>query len=167
MAPSVHPRCGDGGQRLGSRREQQTVDLGLVLVGNRADLGRQGEHDVEVGNRQQLRLARFEPRLRRPPLALGAVPIPAGVIGDARVRTVLAALDMAAERRRAADLDRRHDAPLGQADMTLVGGTPGSAEAAENIRHLQLWTRHAELISRALPSPSPAARADFESCGWY
>ena len=27
--------------------------------------------------------------------------------------------------------------------MTLVGGTPSGAEAAENIRHLQLRTRHA------------------------
>jgi hypothetical protein len=47
------------------------------------------------------------------------------------MRTVLAALDMTAERRGAANLDCCHDTPLGQADMTLVGGTPGSAEAAE------------------------------------
>lgn len=141
------------GQRLGRRRKQQAVDLGLVLIGDGADLGRQGEDNVEVGNRQQLGLARFQPRLRRPPLALGTVPIAAGVISDARVRTVLAALDMPAERRGATDLDRRHDAPLGKAEMRLVGGPPGSAEAVEDIRHLQLWPRHAEPITPAALSP--------------
>ena len=115
---------GDRRQRLGRRREQQAVDLGLVLVGDGADRGRQREHDVEVGNRQQLRLACRKPRLRRPPLALGTVAVAAGVIGDARVRAVIAALDMTAERRGAADLDRRHDAPLAEAQMRLVRGTP-------------------------------------------
>ena len=60
---------GDRGQRLGRRREQQAVDLGLVLVGDGADRGRQREHDVEVGDRQQLGLARLKPRL--PPPAIG------------------------------------------------------------------------------------------------
>src|SRR5205085_10919674 len=99
--------------------------------------------------------------------ALGTVPIAAGVVGDARVRTVLAALDMPAERRCAANLDRRHDAPLSQADMTPISGTPGSGEAAENIRHLQLRTRHAEPIRPALPPLCSAARGGFGSVGWY
>ncbi len=38
------------GQRLGRCREQQAVDLGLVLIGDGADRRRQREHDVEVGN---------------------------------------------------------------------------------------------------------------------
>ena len=42
----------DRGQRLGRGRKQEAVDLGLVLVGDGADLSRQGEHNVEVGNRQ-------------------------------------------------------------------------------------------------------------------
>ena len=123
---------GNGGERLGRRREQQTVDLGLVLVRNRSDRRRQREDDVEVGHRQQFGLARFEPRLRGRPLALGTMAVAAGVIGDARVRTVLAALDMPAERRGAADLDCRHDAPLAKAQMSRVGATPGGAVAAED-----------------------------------
>ena len=63
----------------------------------------------------------------------------AGVVGDARMRAGLATLDMAAERRRAADLDRRHDAALREAQMVRVGGAPSSAVAAENIRHFQIW----------------------------
>ena len=141
---------GDRRQRLGRGREQQAVDLGLVLVGDGADRGRQREHDVEVGNRQQLCLARRKPRLRRPPLALGTVAVAAGVIGDARVRAVVAALDMTAERRRAADLDRRHDAPLPEAQMSRVRGTPCLTVAAEDIRHLQLRTRHGRPFKPAL-----------------
>src|SRR5271166_2758487 len=54
--------------------------------------------DVIVGNRQELCLAVFEPSPRGGRLALGAVTIPAGVVCDALVRAVLAALDMSAER---------------------------------------------------------------------
>ena len=53
-------------------------------------------------------------------------------------RAVLALLDVTAERRRAAGLDRRHDAELAMAHMTSVSGTPRLAVAAEDIRHLQL-----------------------------
>ena len=73
---------GDGGQRLGGGPEQQVVDGCLVLEGDGADRGRQGEDDVVVGNRQQLRLAVFEPLPRGGRLTLRAMPIPAGVIGD-------------------------------------------------------------------------------------
>ncbi len=52
---------GDGGQRLGGGPEQQVVDGGLVVERDRADRSRQGEDDVVVGDRQQLRLAVFEP----------------------------------------------------------------------------------------------------------
>ena len=47
--------------------------------------------------------------------------VTAGVVGDPDVAAVLAALDMAAELRRAAGLDRRHDHQLAQADVAGVG----------------------------------------------
>ncbi len=87
----------DGEQRLGRRAEQQAVDHCLVLVGDRSDLGRQGEDQVEVADRQQIGLARGEPILRRRALALGAVTVAARVVGDPAVAAILAALDMAAE----------------------------------------------------------------------
>ena len=65
--------------------------------------------------------------------------VAARVVGDARVGAVLAALDMAAERRGAARFDRRHDAKLPAADMPDIGFTPRLAVAAEDIRHLQAW----------------------------
>ena len=69
---------GDCGQRLGGGREQKVVDGGLVLDRDGADRRRQGEDDVVVGNRQQLRLAVFEPLPRCGGLALRAVAIAAG-----------------------------------------------------------------------------------------
>ena len=106
---------GDGHQRLGGGPEQEVVDGGLVLEGDGADRRRQGEDDVVVGNRQQLGLALVEPLPRRRALALRAMAVAAGIVGDALVRAVLAALDVSAERGGAAGLDRRHDLQLAEA----------------------------------------------------
>jgi hypothetical protein len=72
---------GDGEQRLGRRAEQQVVDHRLVLVGDRGDLGRQGEDQVEVADRQQVGLAGGQPVLRRRALALRAMPVTADPMG--------------------------------------------------------------------------------------
>jgi hypothetical protein len=58
------------------------------------------------------------------------------------MRTVLAALDVAAERRRAAALDGRHHLQLVEADVADIGSTPCRTVAAEDIRDLQRWTGH-------------------------
>src|SRR5258708_32790703 len=78
------------------------------------------------------------------PLTLRAVPIAARVIGNLRVAAlvVLAARDMAAERCRAAVLDRRHHLELAEADMAGIGLAPCWSMAAENIRDLQHRTGH-------------------------
>jgi len=56
------------------------------------------------------------------------------------VVALLAARDMAAERRRAAVLDGRHHPHLAEADMTGVGSAPSGTVTAEDIRDLQRWT---------------------------
>jgi hypothetical protein len=96
---------GEGEQCLGRRAEQQIVDHRLVLVGNRGDLGWQGEDQMEIADRQQIGLAGGEPVLRRGALALGTMAITARVVGDPAVAAILAALEVAAERGRAAALD--------------------------------------------------------------
>src|SRR5665647_1336606 len=109
---------------------------------------------------------RLKPGLRRHPLALRAVPIPAGVVGDTRVGTVFAALDMTAKRSGATYLYGRHDAPLGKAQMSLVSRAPAGTVAAENIRHLQSWPRHSRRIRLVLPSPCSEVRAGSGFAGW-
>jgi hypothetical protein len=66
----------------------------------------------------------------------------AAVVGDDGVRTLLAARDMPAERRRAAALDRSHDLQLVEADVPGVGSAPRRPMVAEDIRDLQRWTGH-------------------------
>ena len=144
---------GDRQQRLGRRLEQHVVDHRLVLVGDVGDRPRQREHDVVVRHRQQLGLARRQPVLCRRALALRAVPVAAGVVRDLAVRTLLAARDMSAERCRPAALDRRHHLELAEADMAGIGPAPCRAVAAEDVRDLQRWTRHAARFRRAVRRP--------------
>ena len=77
---------GDGAQRLGGGAEQDGVDRRLVLEGDLGHRRRQGEDDVEVRHRQQLGLRCGQPFGARQPLALRAMPVAAGVVGDADQR---------------------------------------------------------------------------------
>ncbi len=139
---------GDGDQGLGGRPEQDVVDHRLVVIGDVGDLGRDGEHDVEVGHGQKLGLACREPRPGRRALALGAMPVAARVVGDVGVGTLLAAHDVAAERLGPAALDGRHHLELAEADVTGVGATPCRTEGAEDIRDLERRAGHGGLLGR-------------------
>jgi hypothetical protein len=132
----------NGKHGLGRGLEQQIVDHRFVLIGDISDPSGQRKHHVEIRHRQQLRLALGQPFLSGGALTLGTVAVTAGVIGDDGVGTVLATLDMATERRRAAALDRRHHLQLVEADVTGIGSTPRRSVIAEDIRDLQCWTGH-------------------------
>jgi hypothetical protein len=143
---------GDGDEGLGGGPEQEVVDGGLVLERQGADRRRQGEDDVVIGDRQKLRLALFEPLPRRRALALRAVAVAAGVVGDAFVRAVLAALDVSAERGGPAGLDRRHDLQLAEAHVAGVGLAPRRPVGAKDVGDLRAVTRgprHAAPVRRA------------------
>ena len=142
---------------LGRGSEQQIVDHRFVLVGDIGDCRRQCEDHMEVGHGQELGLAFGEPLLCRSALTFWAVPVAAGVIGDSREGSVLAAHDMPAERRRAATLDRRHNLELAEADMAGVSLPPRRSVGAEDIRDLESGTDHASRRFR------PAARASWRS----
>ena len=147
---------GDGLQRLGGGLEQEVVDHGLVLEGDGGDLPWQGEDDVIVGDRQQAGLPLGEPGLGRLALALGAVAVAAGVVGDRQMGAVVAARDMAAHLGGAAGFDGRHDLELIKAQASGVGGAEGLAMGAQDVGHLQGWPRH---VSRLRPRAASAARA--------
>ena len=89
-----------------------------------------------------------EPLGPRQPLALGAVPIAARVVGDAGRPAVLAALDMAAERRGAARLHGGHDTALGLRQMTALGRAESLSVAAEDVRYLERLAHPRGLIGR-------------------
>ena len=126
-----------GGQRghgLNGGFEQDRIDGGLVLEGDGGDRRRQGEHDVEIGDRQQFALSILQPLCSRRALTLRTMPIAARVVGDARRAAIVASLDMTAERRRSARRDRAHDAPLGPPHMPGVIAKIGLAMATQDIR---------------------------------
>jgi hypothetical protein len=64
--------------------------------------------------------------------------VAAGIVGDPRMSAVFATFDVSAERRRATNLDRRHDAALSEAYMAGIGRAPRLTVATEDVRHLQL-----------------------------
>src|SRR6266571_1998717 len=72
------------------------------------------------------------------------MPVATGVVRDLGMaaRRILAARDMAAERRRTTALDRTHHLRLIEAHMPAVGFTPRRAVVAENVRDLQSWSSH-------------------------
>ena len=153
---------GDGQHRLGRCLEQQIVDQRLVGKRDRRDLGRQREHDMEVSDRQQVRLACLEPRARCGTLALGTVPVAAGVVGDPPVPAVLAGLDMTAQRSGAAVLDRRHDLQLMQAQMPGTGGAVRRAGGTEDIGDLETGPHRLNLEAPPVRAGTGrACRADW------
>jgi hypothetical protein len=65
--------------RGGAGAKEQIVKHALVLEDKGGQFVRQSEDDVEVWHGQQFSRARSQPFCARVPLALGAVPIAAGV----------------------------------------------------------------------------------------
>ncbi len=133
---------GDGDHGLGARLEQDVVDHRLVLIGDIGDCPRQGEDDVEIGHGQQLGQACGEPVLGGFALALGAVTVAAGVIGDVVVPAVLTGREVTAKRRRAAALDRRHGLQLVEAQVAGLGPTVAGPVVAEDVLNLDRGARH-------------------------
>ncbi len=143
--------CGERHERLGGGAHEQAVDGPLVLEGDVGGRRRQGEDDGEVGNRQQLGLPRREP-LRAPrPLTLPAVAVPARVVGDAGEPAVVAALDVTAERRRAAGGDRSDHAPFHAHEMSGVRPFVTFAVSVENVGQFERWPNLHRLSRRRHP----------------
>ena len=139
---------GEGHERLGRRAHQETVDRLLVLESDLGRRRRQGEDDVEVGNRQQLSLTSGEPPRARRPLTLPAMAVSARVVDDAGEPAIVAALDMATERRRAAGCDRADHAPLDASKMSSVRSFVTFTVSVENVGQFERRPRRHRLIRR-------------------
>src|ERR1019366_9651809 len=91
---------------------------------------------MKIRHLKKLGLALGQPLAGSGSLTLGAVPVAAAIVGDDGVSAllVLATRHMAAERCRAATLDRTHDLHLAEADVSGVGAPPRRPVVAEDIR---------------------------------
>ena len=65
------------------------------------------------------------------------MPVAAGIVGDPPLAAVLASLDVTAQGRGAAMLDRRHDLELMEAQVTGMGGPISGAGGTEDIGDLE------------------------------
>ncbi len=127
----------DGLEGVGGRREQQAVEFALVLQRQRGELGRQGEHDVELRDRQQIVAAILQPGGALVSLALRTVAVAAGVVRDAHFATGIAGIDVAAELGGAAGCQIVEDALLSGRHPVETGkvSDPPSAFIATPGRH--------------------------------
>src|SRR5262249_1691361 len=74
---------------VGRCLHEQVIDHGLVLIGDVAELGRQGINHMKILDRQQFGLALGEPPAGGGALTLWAVAVATTVVGDGRVSAAL------------------------------------------------------------------------------
>src|SRR5215831_13352459 len=98
LRPEVSPITSHRQQRLSASPKQQTVDLALVLQGQRRQLARQNEHHMRIRDQQQFTAARCEPAVARIGLALQTMPIATRVERDGAMPAAGALVDVTAER---------------------------------------------------------------------
>ena len=82
-------------QGPGRGLKEDAIDHLRVLQGKGSESLGQREHHVEIGHGQEVRLLGLKPLGRLTALALGTVPVPAGVVGDLPLAAVVTLLDMA------------------------------------------------------------------------
>jgi hypothetical protein len=117
------------------------------VISDRGDLFRYGKDDVEVLDVEKFGVTFLNPLGARQRLAFGAMAVAAGVIGIALMATLVALLEMTAQCRCAAHLDRAHDAPLRRGQRRAMLFSIDFSVVAENIRYFQAWPRQG-LVSR-------------------
>ena len=123
--------------RLCSGPEQNRIDELLILESDCCDRLGQCEDDVEIGNRQQLGLARGNPGRAGRSLTLRAMPVTTGIVGNPRHATIVTSLDVAAECGGAADGNRAHHPLLDTTEMTLMCTGVGGTMTAQDVGDLQ------------------------------
>jgi hypothetical protein len=101
--------------------KQQTIDHPFVLLGQRSQLRRQSEHDMDVGRREQFAAPCFDPAFASAGLTLRTVPIAATVIRDGGTMSAAGAfIDVTAESGGATTRNREQDLDMGPADPRSV-----------------------------------------------
>ena len=145
-APSQRGIASELEQRFGRAGEEQVEEQLTVAERDGTQLGGQGEDDVEGMSGQDTLHAPLEPASLSKALALGTVPIAAGVVGDLGVSARVAHIQMAAERGCPATRD-------GVEDGALLGGegvrtSECLAVSADDVRDLDGRSIHAALARR-------------------
>ena len=148
---------GDLLQRLRGGPKQQVVHHALVGEGEARERLRHGEDEVDVPDRQELLLARRHPRVPRGGQTLRAMPVAAAVVPEGRVRALVTAIAVPAERRGAALGDGPEDASMLPGHPRAVRLQEAIAMLAHDVGHLEGWPRHRlcfRRVRRAVSGPA-------------
>src|ERR1019366_3815294 len=132
---------------------------------------RQSEDDVEVGYWQQFGGARGQPLGTGVALALGTVPVAAGVIGDGLMSAAQTLIAMASESSRAATDDSVHDLAMLPGQVRSLPFPEAVARCAEDVGHLKggpshLFTRLLECFTSLTLDTSIASSGLATACRW-
>jgi hypothetical protein len=111
---------GNGVQCLGGGLEQDVVDHRFVLERDGCDFLWDGEHHVEVFDRQKFSLTVLEPLVTRERLALWAMSISATVVGDTLLAACITLLYVSTQCDGSALLDGAHDTRLAPTQASRV-----------------------------------------------
>ena len=103
---------------------------------------RQGEDNMDVGDRQEFVLASGDPLVASSALALGAVPVAAAIEGDGAIATARALVAMAAESRGTATCDGVEHFEVLPVQPRPVVLDEAITLYANDISHLKGWPAH-------------------------
>jgi len=130
-------------ERLGTGREQNLVELFLILQSNGRQLVGYGKNNVIVGNGQKLGSASLHPLSPLQALALWAVSASARVVEWLTVATLVASVQVATELGRAAVANGRHG-------PSLVQVAAADGELSEDLSQFESHLLYTSRSSRGL-----------------
>jgi hypothetical protein len=122
--------------------EQEVINDLLVLQRQLAELVRQGEDNMDVGDRQEFVLASGDPLVASSALALGAVPVAAAIKGDGAIATARTLIAMAAECRGTATCNSAEHFAVSPVNPATVFLDEAIALSTNDIGHLEEWPGH-------------------------
>jgi hypothetical protein len=135
-------------QGLGAGAEQEIVDDLLVLQGQRSEPVRKGEDDMEVASRQEFLATRLQPLVAGGGLTLGAVSIPAGIVGDGAIPAAGTLIPMSTQGGSPAALDSRQHFQMLAGDPATTRFNELLSRHPDEIGHLQRRPMHLFLSRR-------------------
>ena len=120
------------------RAEEKLVEQAAVVEDQLIELVGQGEDHMKVADRKEQCALRLEPLRSREALALRAVSIAAGVVGDACGAAAVAGVEVPAQSRRSAPLDGPHCSILGFGEPVLAAVV--LAVSAKDLCDFKPWS---------------------------
>jgi len=116
--------------------QQQTIDDLFILQGQRCQLRRQGEHDMDVGRGEQFAPSCLDPAFASARLTLWAMAIATTVVRDGGTMSATDAfIDVTAESGGATARDGQQDLDMGPADPFAVALDESCSCAADQVGH--------------------------------